>query len=114
MSHYSVELHVEAQARHGLERWLDSFESLYVAAPIIPEDIALEMREARWVPIGGLADRVQLVPLPCVYHPDHFLYWLPNTIRVLDRLIAQSRYLQFAIGGLGGFRLGRGRIGDTS
>lgn len=96
------ELHVEAQARHGLERWLDNFETLAVAAPVIPEDRALGMRETRWVPIGGLAERVQLVPLPWAYRPDHFLRWLPSTIRVLDRLIAESRYLQFAIGGVWG------------
>jgi glycosyltransferase involved in cell wall biosynthesis len=93
------EMHVEAQARHGLERWLDSFETLAVAAPVIPERKALEMRETRWVPMGGLAERVHLVPLPWAYRPDHFIRWLPSTVRVLDRLIAESRYLQFAIGG---------------
>lgn len=96
------ELHVEAQARHGLERWLDSFETLAVAAPVISEREALGMRETRWVSIGRLAERVHLVPLPWAYRPDHFVRWLPSTISILDRLIAESRYLQFAIGGAWG------------
>lgn len=96
------ELCVEAQARHGLERWLDSFETLAVAAPVIPEEMAREGRETRWLPIARLSERVQLVPLPWAYRPDHFLRRLPGAIRILDRLIAESRYLQFAIGGLWG------------
>jgi hypothetical protein len=30
----------ESQACNGLERWADNFESVIVAAPVIPEEIA--------------------------------------------------------------------------
>ena len=96
------ELHVESQARHGLTRWLDSFATLAVAAPVIPEREASGMRETRWVPLGELAERVHLVPLPWAYRPDHFVRWLPGTIHILDGVITESRYLQFAIGGAWG------------
>jgi glycosyltransferase involved in cell wall biosynthesis len=97
-----TELLIEAQARHGLERWLDSFENMAVAAPVIPDREASAMREISWVPLGDIESRVQLFPLPWAYRPDHFIRKLPSTIKVLDFLVNKSRYLQFAIGGVWG------------
>lgn len=93
---------VESQARHGLERWLDHFETLALAAPLIPESIATEMREAHWVVPDSLLARVSFHPLPWAYRPDQFIRYLPNTIYKLGKLIEESRYLQFAISGFWG------------
>lgn len=96
------ELMVEAQARHGLERWLDHFETLALAAPLMPESIAVNMRETQWVVPEELVSRVHFKPLPWAYRPDQFMRYLPRTITALNQLIEQSRYLQFAISGFWG------------
>jgi|GEM_PF-188495 len=97
------ELLIEVQAHHGLHRWLDDFETMALAAAVIPEGLALERREVQWIrPDPVILERVKLVPLPWAYRPDQFLRFLPDTIRVLDSLIRESRYLQFAISGLWG------------
>ena len=93
---------VELQARHGLERWLDHFETLVLAAPVLPESIAADMRETHWVALDKLSSRVRLVPLPWAYRPDQFIRYLPGTIPILSQLIDESRYLQFGIGAFWG------------
>lgn len=94
------ELWIEAQALQGLHRWLDNFETLALAAAVIPEDLAIQKREVVWVkPDARVAEKVKLVPLPWAYRPDHFIRALPATMQVLDAIIRQSRYLQFAISG---------------
>jgi len=93
---------VESQARHGLERWLDHFETLVLAAPLIPESIACGMKEAVWVTPDNVSSRVKFVPLPWAYRPDCFIYHLPSTLRVLSQLIDDTRYLQFGIGSFWG------------
>ncbi|WP_083960694.1 glycosyltransferase [Methylomonas lenta] len=94
---------IEAQAHHGLHRWLDNFETLALAAAVIPEYLAIERREVQWIqPDPVILERVKLVPLPWAYRPDQFLRAMLDTVRVLDPLIRDSRYLQFAISGLWG------------
>jgi glycosyltransferase involved in cell wall biosynthesis len=100
---HGEEIWIEAQARHGLQRWLDSFETLAVAAPVIPEHMAENMSETEWLaPDPEMLKRVHLVPLPWAYRPDRFIVSLPGTIKILNQLIKDSRYLQFAIGGFWG------------
>ena len=97
------ELLIEAQAHHGLHRWLDNFETLALVAAVIPEYLAIERREVQWIrPDPVILERVKLVPLPWAYRPDQFMRSLPDTIRVLDPIIRESHYLQFAISGLWG------------
>jgi N-acetylglucosaminyl-diphospho-decaprenol L-rhamnosyltransferase len=94
---------VEAQALHGLKRWLDSFANLAVAAPVIPEEIAVTKPEMEWLlPDKEILDRVHLAPLPWAYRPDQFILALPGAVKILSGLIRESRYLQFAIGGFWG------------
>ncbi len=97
------ELWIESQAHHGLIRWLDDFESLALAAAVIPEDLATERKNTRWIkPDQIIIERVRLIPLPWAYRPDQFIKNIFSTILVLDSLIRESRYLQFAISGLWG------------
>lgn len=97
------ELLIEAQAHHGLHRWLDSFETLALAAAVIPEYLAIERREVQWIrPDPVILERVKFVPLPWAYRPDIFVRHLPATIGILASLIDKSRYLQFGIGALWG------------
>ena len=42
------------------------------------------------------------MPLPLAYVPNRFLFALPKTGKVLQRLIDEADYLHFAIGGLWG------------
>jgi glycosyltransferase involved in cell wall biosynthesis len=96
---------VETQAFNGLERWADNFEHLVVAAPVLePQQMAHRPELQEWKDIAELPcrDRVDVVLLPYAYHPVRFVRAYQSTRRVLARLIAQCRYLQFAIGGLFG------------
>lgn len=95
-------LYVELQAHHGIRRWLDSFESLIVAAAVMPEWLAQKQPEISWVPVNDLPTNVRLVELPWAYRIDHFFRSLLKTRVLLARLIDESRYLQFAVGGLWG------------
>lgn len=95
-------LYVERQAHHGIRRWLDSFDSLIVAAPVMPDLLAQKQPEISWVPANDLPVNVKLVELPWAYRIDIFFRKLKSTIAVLGQLIDESRYLQFAVGGLCG------------
>lgn len=97
-----TQLYMEQQAHHGIRRWLDSFESLIVAAPVMPEWLVQRQPEISWVPVNDLPLTVRLVELPWAYRVDHFFRTLTKTRYVLGQLIDESRYLQFAVGGLWG------------
>lgn len=96
------QLFIEEQAHHGVRRWLDSFESMIVAAPVMPEFLAKKRPEISWVVVNGLPLNVRLIELPWAYRIDHFFRTLMKTRNLLGQLIDESRYLQFAIGGLWG------------
>ena len=97
-------LFFEFQACNGLEQWADNFESVIVAAPIIPEAIATGDKTMIWRDTATLArlDRFELVPLPWAYSLPKFFFYYRSVRTSLGELISRSRYLQFAIGGLFG------------
>jgi N-acetylglucosaminyl-diphospho-decaprenol L-rhamnosyltransferase len=97
------ELWIEAQALHGLHLWLDSFETLALAAAVIPEYLAENKPDMEWLPPDSqIKKKVRLIPLPWAYRPDHFVRSLPKTKKILNSLIKESRYLQFALSGCWG------------
>jgi glycosyltransferase involved in cell wall biosynthesis len=97
------ELFFESQACNGLERWADNFDSVIVAAPTIPEELA-EQKQTIWRNTATLAkpERFELVPLPWAYSLSKFLSCYRSVRASLAALISRCRYLQFAIGGLFG------------
>ena len=100
------QLFLESQACNGLEQWADNFESVIVAAPILPEAEALakEGTTMTWRDTATLAKphRFEFVPLPWAYSPSKFLSNYRSVRASLGELISRCRYLQFAIGGLFG------------
>ncbi|MEO8893964.1 MAG: glycosyltransferase [Coleofasciculaceae cyanobacterium] len=94
----------ESQACNGLERWADNFESVIVAAPVIPEEIAEDEKAMIWQNIDTLAkpERFEFVPLPWAYSPLKFLSTYGSVRSTIAQLISRSHYLQFAIGGIFG------------
>lgn len=100
------QLFLESQACNGLEQWADNFESVIVAAPILPEAEALATQGTTmtWRDTATLAKphRFEFVPLPWAYSPSKFLSNYRSVRASLGELISRCRYLQFAIGGLFG------------
>lgn len=98
------QLFVESQAGNGLERWADNFESLIVAAPTIPEALAQQDKTMTWRDTITLTNpqRFKFVPLPWAYSPFKFFSCYGSVRADLKELISDSRYLQFALGGLFG------------
>ncbi len=95
-------IHVEFQAHHGIRRWLDSFDRLIIAAAVVPEFIALNLTEMAWLPVDDLSSRVEFVTLPWAYRIDKYIWNFLKTASLLNKLIDDCNYLQFAIGGLWG------------
>lgn len=96
------QLFFESQACNGLEQWADNFESVIVAAPVIPEYLAQENKTITWQNTQYLKNptRFEFVPLPWAYSTREFLISYGLVRATLGQLIQRSRYLQFAIGGL--------------
>jgi glycosyltransferase involved in cell wall biosynthesis len=94
----------DSQACNGLEQWADNFESLIVAAPILPEALATQEKTITWQDTATLAKphRFEFVPLPWAYSPLKFFSCYCSVRTSLGELISRCRYLQFAIGGLFG------------
>lgn len=93
-------LMVEAQAVNGLRLWAANFAQVIVMMPLSPDPAPVG-----WVPVadaGSKLDRVRFEALPMAYRPDQFLRQLPATRRRIAALIAEARWLSFAIGGLFG------------
>ena len=93
---------VECQAGNGLDRWADNFDSIIVAAPVIPESQVRNLTGFCWRDVETLQHRARIVcqPLPWAYTPGPFFKRLSATRRLIAGSIAQSQHLQFAIGGL--------------
>ncbi|WP_019505644.1 glycosyltransferase [Pleurocapsa sp. PCC 7319] len=97
-------LFFESQACNGLEQWANNFESVIVAAPVIPESLAAQDATTTWRNTSSLAtpNRFELLPLPWAYSPLKFISCYISVRASLAELISRCRYLQFAIGGLFG------------
>ena len=98
------QLLLDSQACNGLEQWADNFESLIVAAPLLPEALATQEKTMTWRDTATLAKphRFEFVPLPWAYSPPQFFSCYRSVRASLGELISRCRYLQFAIGGLFG------------
>jgi glycosyltransferase involved in cell wall biosynthesis len=96
------QLFIETQAFNGLEQWADNFDSVIVAAPLIPNTLAKQNKTMTWHSAAILPhpERFELVPLPWAYSALHFFRYYASTRATLNNLIARCHYLQFAIGGL--------------
>lgn len=96
------QLFFESQACNGLEQWADNFESLIVAAPLMPELLVEQEKTIIWRNTAMLAkpQRFELVPLPWAYSLPKFLACYSSVRASLAALISRCHYLQFAIGGL--------------
>jgi len=94
------ELYIDGQARNGLAKWLDNFETITLACPVTRRTAATSST----LPLDGLAgrDRVTFVALPLARSPLQFLRHLTSTAAVLAGLIESARYPHFAIGGIWG------------
>jgi glycosyltransferase involved in cell wall biosynthesis len=97
-------LYVEAQAANGLGRWIDNFAYVKLAAPEIPEALEGSLAGVRWVPVTDIEHRgrLQVIPLPWAYSIADYFRAKANLLPGLRSMIADSEYLQFAIGGLVG------------
>jgi glycosyltransferase involved in cell wall biosynthesis len=96
------QIFVETQAGNGLDRWTEHFSPLIIAAPAISEAQAKDLPGFVWRPVDSLEHRERLICqlLPYAFTPGKFFGQLPATRRLMRASIAQSRYLQFGIGGL--------------
>lgn len=94
------QLLVEMQAHNGFRRWLDSFETLIVACPLLPEPMVARRHHDVWISAETLHDRIEFVPLPWARSLWSFTKTYRRGRRMLADAIERSQYLQFAIGGL--------------
>jgi glycosyltransferase involved in cell wall biosynthesis len=94
----------EAQACNGLERWADNFGKIIVAAPVMPEGMAVEDQAGVWKDTATLENlqRFEFVPLPWAYSMREFFTHYRSTSTLLANLINRCEYLQFAISSLWG------------
>jgi glycosyltransferase involved in cell wall biosynthesis len=102
------ELFLESQAHHGVQRWLDNFESITLCAPVVPD--AMVDPTIQWVPAERLMrdGRLAVAPLPWGYDVRGHMRHVSAVRRKLRDLIPQHTHLCFAnIGWLGAW----GRIG---
>jgi glycosyltransferase involved in cell wall biosynthesis len=93
---------VEAQAGNGLDRWADHFSTVILAAPVLPESQGKALTGFVWRPVDLLEHRSRIVCqlLPYAYKPATFFRHLRPTRRLIASTIAESRHLQFGVGGL--------------
>ena len=99
------ELLIEKQACNGIDRWADNFDLVTVACPTIDEKTFLsENTTSEYMPATILKsrNRVKLIPLPYAYKIGSYIKHYAATRKLIARLIAENKYLSFAIGGLVG------------
>jgi glycosyltransferase involved in cell wall biosynthesis len=94
-------LAVESQAANGIRRWAAEFSGLCVAAPVIPEYLAIADPTVTWVNAAEALSGVEakLEPLPWGYGPAAHFRLRKQVIERFVNLIGRYRYLQFAISG---------------
>jgi glycosyltransferase involved in cell wall biosynthesis len=100
---FNGQLLFETQACNGLERWADNFGKVIVAAPVMPEQLAVE-EAIVWKDTATLEkpERFEFVPLPWAYSIREFFTHYQSIRTLLADLIGRCEYLQFAISGLWG------------
>lgn len=94
------ELMIEQQAINGLRLWAENFSRVIVMMPLSHNN-----PPKGWVKISvveGELDRIRIEPLPMSYRPDQFLKKFHSTKGRIEELIAEAKFLSFAIGGLFG------------
>lgn len=104
----SGELLLEAQAHHGVQRWLDHFDRVTLCAPIVPE--ALVDPSMQWIAATPLVQggRLAVVALPWGYDVRGHMTHVAAVRRTFRVLIPRHDRLCFAnFGWLGAW----GRIG---
>lgn len=89
------QIFIDAQSRNGLRLWLDNFDVVTLACPTSDGHAP-----ADFVPIDDR--RIKFVALPPAYTPHRFAAALLKTRKTLAKVINESDYLHFAIGGLFG------------
>jgi len=92
----------ERQACNGLQQWGKHFDTLTIAAPVVPESLPHIIETMTWQKAthveGG--DRIHFVPLPWAYKYADFVRSYRDTRKLLATLISDCQYLQFAPTGL--------------
>jgi glycosyltransferase involved in cell wall biosynthesis len=89
----------DLQSRDTLLRYLNSFRTMIVAGPLLPESDLDRAKHLVWVPVPELQDRIQFVPLPPYGSALKFARDLRPTVRLLRRCIDAAKYVQCGIGG---------------
>ncbi len=92
-------VYIDDQACHGLQLWLENFKMVIFACIATVGEPPADRSPIDQVPEYR---RLRFVSLPEAYTPHRFAKALPQTFRLLSKLIDKSDYLHFAIGGLWG------------
>lgn len=90
---------LDEQTCDGLVRWVEQFDRLVMAAPVLPEKQAQELSKTEtWRAIEDLpcADRIELVPLPYAYKPVDYVRHYAKVRNLLRVKIQECQYLCFA------------------
>jgi glycosyltransferase involved in cell wall biosynthesis len=92
------QIYLEAQAEDGLRRWLSSFASIILAAPVADKHWLARSPGIEWVPAPEYSRRVQYIGLPMAFKVRRFLMYYWQTRVLLGECIDKAKYLQFGIG----------------
>jgi glycosyltransferase involved in cell wall biosynthesis len=90
----------EAQAFNGLQRWIDNFASIVLAAPVMPSSTPKDWQnQGTWVDLATLQNshQFEFIPLPWAYSLPEFVHHYSSTRSRLAEAIAECEYLQFAL-----------------
>jgi glycosyltransferase involved in cell wall biosynthesis len=89
----------ESQAVNGLQRWGDNFESVILAAPVMPTDLPQDWQnQGIWIDVATLdPQQFEFVPLPWAYALPDFLRHYASTRSQLADLVKRCSYLQFGL-----------------
>ncbi|GAP97888.1 glycosyltransferase [Leptolyngbya sp. NIES-2104] len=84
------------QACDGLMRWLEHFDRIVVAAPVLPDNEPHDFAKLEtWKSIEQLPgfDRIELVPLPYAFKPLIYLRHYQRVRKLLSQKIQECEYL---------------------
>ena len=96
------DLYMELQALDGLQRWVNNFGSMILAAPTANAEYIANYPGIAWAPANALSASVQFVPLPMAYRVKEFARVFRATRARLAACIDNAELLQFGIGCLVG------------
>ena len=94
------QLWLDDQACNGLRLWLENFDKVTVAAVLNPKLQSTEGYST--IESIGSHHRLDVIPLPFSYTPRSFIRDFKLTMKGVDSLIDNHRFLSFAIGGFWG------------